>query len=105
MSQGIAPFGVGAMVDFVDDTLMMAGLDAWDVARDEFADLQNATKVIDVRLAERLSKELRTNISHFYSPALAPERGKMTIEQESGRGKMPFVRFPLWYYHCTNCRG
>ena len=100
-SQGIAPFGIGAIVDFVDDTLMMAGLDAWEVARDENSKLREATKVVDERLAARLSFELKTKIRHFYSPALAPEN-KYTMD-ENDRGTMPFVRFPLWHY-CTSCR-
>ena len=33
MSQGVVPFGVGAIIDFQDESLMAAGLDAWPTER------------------------------------------------------------------------
>ena len=57
-SQIISPYGVGAIVEFPDGTLMHAGLDAWKTS-----DEQN---LADDRLAQRLG--VRT----FYEPVNAP---------------------------------
>ncbi len=103
-SQGIVPFGVGAIVDFVDDTLMMAGLDAWPTeVNSSNQALQEACRVIDGRLAGRLSITMGRRITHFLSPALAPEIGRFTGSPRMDRDLMPFVRFPNWYY-CPRCR-
>ncbi len=103
-SQGIVPFGVGAMVDFVDDTLMMAGLDAWLVAQDSAPEeLKDAAQVIDDRLAQRLSAEMGKTIRYFFSLAIAPEFVGRGRPQQNDRAEMPFVRFPNWYY-CPHCR-
>ena len=103
-SQGIVPFGVGAIVDFLDDTLMMAGLDVWPVAQPDVAlALEQSTKVVDSRLAQRLSAEIGRKISHFYTPTLAPELHNRGVVQKEDRAPMPFVRFPRWHY-CPRCR-
>ncbi|WP_299775549.1 DUF1998 domain-containing protein [uncultured Tateyamaria sp.] len=103
-SQGIVPFGVGAIVDFLDDTLMMAGLDVWPVAQPDAAlDLERSTKVVDSRLAQRLSAEMGRKINHFHTPALAPEIGRRGMMPQEDRAQMPFVRFPRWHY-CPICR-
>lgn len=103
-SQGIVPFGVGAIVDFVDDTLMMAGLDAWPVAHTDVPlQLERSTRVVDSRLAQRLSAEKGRRISHFYSPAMAPDLNRRGQPPQEDRAPMPFVRFPLWHY-CPRCR-
>lgn len=103
-SQGIVPFGVGAIVDFIDDTLMMAGLDAWPVAQPGAAlDLEKSTRVVDSRLAQRLSAEMGRKITHFYTPSLARETNARGMAPQEDRAPMPFVRFPRWHY-CPRCR-
>jgi hypothetical protein len=103
-SQGIVPFGVGAIVDFLDDTLMMAGLDAWPVAQAGVSvDLERSTKVMDSRLAHRLSAEMGRKITHFYTPSLARENTTRGMVPQEDRAPMPFVRFPRWHY-CPRCR-
>lgn len=82
-SQLISPYGVGAIIEFPNETLMHAGLDAWD-PHEEYA-------LADDRLAKRLKVQM------FYEPPQAPDKnvpnGKFT----------PFVRFPLWHV-CPRCR-
>ena len=102
-SQGIVPFGVGAMIDFPDDTLMMAGLDAWPTAQSSSEDLLDATRVTDGRLADRLTVRMGRPITYFVSPVLAPERQGFTTKIQTDRAFMPFVRFPNWHY-CPRCR-
>ncbi|MDF2882860.1 MAG: hypothetical protein K0R54_3417 [Clostridiaceae bacterium] len=77
-SQAVTPFGVGAMVDFKDQTLMVAATDYWTVAASE--------EIHD----ERLEKLLK--VEKFCLP---PEKSEIR--------KIPFVRFPRWYF-CPKCR-
>src|SRR5262245_39781909 len=105
-SQGVIPYGVGAVVDFPDESLMSAGLDAWPY---EQADgpakqsLLDSCQVLDGRLARRLSLDLGRRIDFFLSPAEAPELGPMRGSARLDRALMPFVRFPNWYF-CPRCR-
>jgi hypothetical protein len=104
-SQGVVPFGVGAVIDFLDESLMSGGLDAWPY---EIADasirpeILKSSQVVDGRLARRLSAELGRQIDFFMSPTEAPDvvsRGAPRLD----RADMPFVRFPNWHF-CPRCR-
>lgn len=76
-SQAITTFGVGAMIDFKDQTLMMASTDYWTINKEE--------EIHD----ERLEKLL--DVDKFCLP---PEKSEIR--------KIPFVRFPRWYF-CPKC--
>lgn len=75
--QAITTFGTGAMVDFIDQTLMAAAPEFWGKGR----------SIHD----ERLEKILGVN--EFRMPLSVDE-------YEVG---LPFVRFPEWYF-CPACR-
>ncbi len=101
--QLIVPFGVGAMIDFPEDTLMTAGLDSWpfeiagtQAQKDSILD---ATKITDSRLQRRLSEMYKKRVDFF----LMPSEGK---RQNGQRGDhlhpMSFVRFPT-YLTCPRC--
>lgn len=104
-SQGVVPFGVGAIIDFLDESLMSAGLDAWPY---ELADpsarseILKSSQVVDGRLARRLSVELDRPIDFFLSPTEAPEIVPGGAQRHD-RADMPFVRFPNWHF-CPRCR-
>lgn len=105
-SQGVVPFGVGAIVDFKTESLMAAGLDMWPsetASGEQRAALLEAGKVLDGRLADRLSLELGRRIRYFLSPAEAQERAAHGAAPRLDRAPMPFVRFPNWYF-CPRCR-
>lgn len=111
-SQGIAPHGVGAIVDFPDDSLMAAGLDAWDVEISERQRKQSIIRqceVIDQRLLARLNEYSTINgrLKRFLSPLEACENTFWGMASSSSSGKvcgnMPFVRFPQWHF-CLRCR-
>ena len=105
-SQGVVPFGVGAVVDFADEALMTAGLDVWPYEQAHGiakAALADSCRVLDGRLAHRLSRELGRRIDFFLSPAEAPEFGHHFGAPQHDRARMPFVRFPNWYF-CPRCR-
>ncbi len=96
-SQAIAPFGIGALVDFPGPvSLIHAGLDAWPF--DEGDSKFNEFKIDDEkRLARRL------NVEYFVQPPdfRQQERG-MTSSQPNLNLKLPFLRFPLWH-QCPRC--
>ncbi|WP_207669028.1 DUF1998 domain-containing protein [Clostridium chromiireducens] len=77
-SQAIAPFGVGSMIDFKDQTLMVAAPEYWTI--------NHSQEIHDERL-ERL-----LGVDKFCLP---PDKNQI-----SG---IPFVRFPRWYF-CPKCK-
>ncbi len=78
-SQVVVPFGVGAIVDFPDESLMTCSIDYW----------QGGERINDERLQRRLSK---FGIRNFRKPPI----------KDNG-GSIPFVRFPKWMF-CPQCR-
>lgn len=82
-SQAVLQYGVGAMVEFEDQTLMTADSKYWAP--------ENRRKIRDERL-EDLHK-----VNFFYSPCVKTGNGK-----DEGYG-IAYVRFPEWYF-CPNCR-
>ena len=85
--QLIAPFGVGALVDFRgDESLMTAGLDEWPFAKDE---CPRDWLVKEERLQARL------NVTHFRLP---PDYRERDPGIQNSKQFIPFVRFPLWHY-------
>lgn len=78
VSQAVVQYGVGAMVDFADQTLMTAAPEYWH---------DQIEKIHD----ERLEKVL--NVEYFGMPG-------NKSEYEFG---VSYVRFPQWYF-CPRCR-
>ena len=79
--QLIAPFGIGSMVDFPRESLMVAGLDAWP---------DDCPTIQDERLSARLG------VDSFRLPPAPPEN-----PGDEG-GYIPAVRFPQWH-QCPRC--
>jgi hypothetical protein len=83
-SQSVVPFGVGSIVEFEDEALMQAGLEAWP---------PQAEQITDDRLARRLG------INHFRMPPPRPDpKGALGTT-----APLPYVRFPQWHF-CPRCR-
>lgn len=80
-SQAVVPFGVGAIVDFEDEALMAAGLDAWP-----------EEKVEDCLYDERLA--MRLHVKYFRQPPASD--GDVIVP-------LPYARFPYWHF-CPRCR-
>src|SRR5690349_13011377 len=80
-SQAVVPFGVGAIVDFEDEALLAAGLDAWPAERSD--DLLR-----DERLATRMG------VKYFRQPP---------AHDPKQPDHLPYVRFPHWHF-CPRCR-
>lgn len=81
-SQAILQYGVGAMVDFPEQTLMTAAPEYWR---------EQVVRIHD----ERLEKALKVNF--FGLPA-----GKDDVNGVGTEG-ISYVRFPEWYF-CPKCR-
>ncbi len=79
-AQSVLQYGVGAMVDFPDQTLMTAAPEYWN---------DKITKIHD----ERLEKVL--GVDYFGMPG-----GKDETAFQEG---ISYVRFPQWYF-CPKCR-
>ena len=104
--QLIVPFGVGAMIDLPDETIMTAGLDMWpleihpDVATRN--QIKTDTKIEDDRLRNRLRKLLKNeSLEYFYSPTQAKKHNE--INAPLSRVPMNFFRFPSWLF-CPRCK-
>nr|WP_320026395.1 DUF1998 domain-containing protein [uncultured Acetobacterium sp.] len=78
--QAVLQYGVGAMIDFPDQTLMTSAPEYW------------AEKVIKIH-DERLEKALK--VDYFGTPG-----GKDEVQFSEG---ISYVRFPEWYF-CPKCR-
>jgi hypothetical protein len=92
-SQLIAPFGIGAMVDFPKgESLMPAALDFWPKAK-ETCPTDTGWLVQEERLQARLG------VDHFRQPPDFRKSGEGVSLPEQ---KVPFVRFPSWHY-CHRC--
>ena len=79
-SQAVLQYGVGAMVDFPEQTLMTAAPETWDSSVMEIHD-------------ERLEKALK--VDYFGMPGSGDE-GKY-------QNGVSYTRFPEWYF-CPKCR-
>lgn len=107
-TQGIVPFGVGAIIDFPDESLMAAGLDAWSIqaAPGQTAALREATRVSEPRLQARLTRLLGRPITEMFMPPEAAPQSSRPFTPATGpmlHSPTPFVRFPEWHF-CPRCR-
>lgn len=96
-SQAIAPFGIGAMVDFPGPvSLIHCGLDAWPFDQ---KDGNHREFVVDdePRLASRLG------VDFFVQPPDYRQVDFGEADDAVNLGlKLPFLRFPLWH-SCPRC--
>lgn len=91
-SQLISPWGVGQIIPFPDESLMVAGLDAWEGVYG-IASNKEAFILQEARLEKRL------NVNHFRFP---PEYRNKDKDDVNVGLRIPFVRFPRWHY-CNSC--
>lgn len=90
-NQLVSTFGIGSMIDLPrDESLMVAGLDAWPYARDALCPSEWAVQ------EERLAARLRV-----HSLRLPPDYRESQGVQNGGQ-RIPAVRFPRWHY-CPRC--
>ncbi len=86
-SQAITTFGIGSMVDFIDHTVMIRGLDDWDWWREDAFRIHNA------------SLESLLGVQYFVKP-------KTSVKEfvwQKDRPDIPAEIFPKWLY-CPHCR-
>lgn len=86
-SQAITTFGIGSMVDFINHTVMVRGLDAWDWYQDENFQIRNA------------SLENLLGVSYFVKPKISVK----DFAWQEDKPDIPAEVFPKWLY-CTQCQ-
>jgi hypothetical protein len=94
-SQLISPWGIGQMINFPfqDESLMVAGLDAWE---NNYKNAQDGFEEFVIR-ERRLEKRL--SVKHFRLP---PDYREVGIGIQNPQLTIPFIRFPRWHY-CYRC--
>lgn len=96
-SQAVAPFGVGAMVDFPGPvSLIHAGLDAWPFD-------ENKSDHHEFRIADEHRLARRLGVDYFVLPPdFRRNNNYGQGEQPNLQLKIPFLRFPRWHV-CPRC--
>jgi hypothetical protein len=93
-TQLTGPWGIGHMIDFPnDESLVVAGQDAWDRVYNMAQDSMHEFIVNDQRLQKRLG------VNHFRIP---PDYRSPEMQTKNPGLEIPFLRFPLWHY-CPWC--
>lgn len=107
--QLVVPFGIGAMIDFKDDTLITAGMDFWpvEIGRNKHQVAEDC-RISDERLERRLSNTqiggVKKKIDCLYQPSQARNNSGHAIPQPH-TAHMPFFRFPrLLFCPQQKCR-
>ena len=107
--QLVVPFGIGAMVDFKDETLMTAGMDFWPIETGNNKQIvAEDCRISDERLERRLSNMQiggnKQKIECLYQPSQAPNNfGNLPPQPHTAN--MPFFRFPrLLFCPQQKCR-
>ena len=102
-SQLVMSSGVGGIIDFPQDSLMLVGLDFWPyITFHRREELKDHYQIKDARLQRWLAQKLRRPIDFFLKPIEAPSTGQVTHEHSYLFQSMPFIRFPTWYW-CPRC--
>ena len=97
-AQVIYTWGIGSTLDTADgDSLMLAGLDAWEKSIHYRASTLSDLKFNDIRLQKRLG------IDYFLLPPEFIESRIRGRQPENTNLMLPFIRFPQWHL-CTNCK-
>lgn len=86
-SQAITTFGIGSMVDFINHTVMMRGLDYWDWWQDDKFKIHNA------------SLENLLGVQYFVKPKTSVK----DFAWEKDKPDLPAELFPKWLY-CPHCQ-
>jgi Domain of unknown function (DUF1998) len=96
-SQAIAPFGIGAMVDFPGPvSLIHCGLDAWPFD-------QNNINHSEFRIPDEPRLASRLGVDFFVQPPDYRKTDFGGADDAVNLGlKLPFLRFPLWH-SCPRC--
>ena len=107
--QLVVPFGIGAMVDFKDETLMTGGMDFWPVETGRRKEsVAEDCRISDERLEKRLSNMSlggkQKKIDCLYQPSQALNYfGNLPPQPHTAH--MPFFRFPrLLFCPKQKCR-
>lgn len=96
-SQLLMLYGVGSVVDLPNLSVMVMGLEDWDIAQ--------ASEIGEERLRQAVQRELGTQVKRLLAPPLAPEVsswGDFAFGEIASIG-VPVATFPRWMV-CPYCR-
>ncbi len=96
-SQLLMVFGIGSVVDLPNLSVMVMGLEDWDVAQ--------ASEIGEERLRLAVQRTLGTQVKRLLAPPLAPEPaswGDVAFGDSASIG-VPVATFPRWMV-CPYCR-
>jgi hypothetical protein len=95
-SQILYSFGVGAVVDLPNMSVIVMGLDDWEI--------QHATSLGEESLLGTVRKELGTQVTQLrQAPIAITMEGNNSPFDESAKVGIPVVPFPGWVL-CSYCR-
>ena len=92
-SQILFTFGVGAVVDLPDLSVMVMGLDDWQVRPDG--------EISEPRLLQAVCQSMSCNVQRLMSPPIAPDT-QSPFDEDALVG-VPIATFPRWLF-CPYCR-
>lgn len=96
-SQILVSFGVGALVDLPNLSVLVMGLEDWPVA--------HSTEICEERLLASVQNVLGAQVKKLLTPPRGPESvgGRMNWFDEAHQIGVPVAAFPRWLV-CSRCR-
>ena len=94
LSQVVSTFGPGAMVDLVDQAVIVSGLDAW-----EYSKFDTMPVLEELRLREHIVNRYRIDLAPDQAFRLPPAGKDDEATPWSG---IPVIEFPHWFV-CQGC--
>lgn len=96
-SQLLLNFGIGAVVDLPNISVMVMGLDDWDT--------NQCLEIGEERLRHAVQRILGAQVKQFLAPPFAPETGSLSESAFGGTATIgvPVAAFPRWMV-CPYCR-
>src|SRR2546423_5044710 len=97
-SQLLSQFGVGAMVELPNLSVMVMGLDDWPVD-------QGASVITEPRLLKAVQRKIGQQVTKLLTPPVAPEATGWQASpfDDSANVGVPVAPFPRWLL-CPYCR-
>lgn len=89
-------FGVGAIVELPNLSVMVMGLDEWPP--------QDRREIVESRLLQAVREKLGPQVDHLYTPPIPPDTGQpVDPYDDSNDVGVPVAPFPRWLL-CPSCR-
>jgi hypothetical protein len=94
-SQILFSYGIGAIADLPNLSVMVMGLEDWDRSR--------TTELAEERLLTDVRRELGSQVKEWRLPPIPPDEPIASSFSEASRIGIPVASFPTWMV-CPRCR-